>query len=304
MRESDHLATLGRWYVRHVPGTLGKASLAARMNTYLRERPRRRAVHTRFGATLEIDTQDLIQRYIYTFGVWEPHLTYWLRRRLKPGDAFVDVGANLGYFSLLAADLVGDGGQVVAIEASPAFHALMLQQVRRNPYRSIRAVNAAVSDRTELLTFVLASTKNMGANSIVPYDGPAESRFEMEARPLSELLDKTELSNARVIKVDVEGAEGAVMRGLYPVMGQLRKDAEIAVEVTPSRMAKLGDAAPDLIDTMHQHGFHTYRLANDYAPESYPKAVRNPAVPVRLSGGAITHESDLIFSRIDAETLP
>lgn len=69
-----------------------------------------------------MDTQDLIQRYLYLFGAWEPHLTGWLRRRLRPGDGFVDVGANIGVFSVLAARLVGESGRVVAIEASADVH--------------------------------------------------------------------------------------------------------------------------------------------------------------------------------------
>ncbi|SCF63177.1 hypothetical protein GA0115259_100393 [Streptomyces sp. MnatMP-M17] len=72
-------------------------------------------VRSRFGARFAVDTQDLIQRYIYLFGVWEPHMTRWLRGRLEPGDTFVDVGANIGYYSVLASQLVGDGVKVVAI---------------------------------------------------------------------------------------------------------------------------------------------------------------------------------------------
>lgn len=305
---SEALVTLGRRYVRDAPGSFGKALLAARyLNPHLREHPRRRVVETRSGARFAVDTQDLIQRYLYLFGVWEPHMTSWLQRRLKPGDGFVDVGANVGVFSVLAAQLVGDKGQVVAIEASPVFHHRLLQQARLNGCRNIRAVNAAVSDRRERLTFVLASSRNMGANSIVPYDGPAESTFETEALPLPELLDPAELANARVIKIDVEGAEGGVVRGLAPVLDRLRPDAEITVEVTPARMAQLGYSAQELLTTMTDAGFHVYRLPNDYAPESYPAALSGvpgaPGVPVRWRG-PVTDESDLIFSRVDADTLP
>jgi FkbM family methyltransferase len=302
---SEALVTLGRRYVRDAPGSVGKALLAARLlNPYLREHPRRRVVETRSGARFAVDTQDLIQRYLYLFGVWEPHMTSWLQRRLKPGDGFVDVGANVGVFSVLASQLVGDEGQVVAIEASPVFHRRLVQQARLNGCRTIRAVNAAVSDGHKTLTFVLASSRNMGANSIVPYDGPAESTFEIEASPLPELLDPAEIANARVIKIDVEGAEGSVVRGLAPMLGKLRPDAEITVEVTPERMAQLGDSAEELLRTMADAGFHAYRLANDYAPESYPPALSGePVVPVRWRG-PVTVETDLIFSRVDAETLP
>lgn len=231
-------------------------------------------------------------------------MTRWIQRRLKPGDGFIDVGANIGVFSVLASHLVGERGQVVAIEASPAFHHRLVQQARLNGCRNIRAVNAAVSDGPSTLTFVLASSRNMGANSIVPYDGPAESTFEIDALPLPELLDPQEIANARVIKIDVEGAEGGVVRGLVPVLGKLRPDAEITVEVTPERMARLGDRAEDLMNTMADAGFHAYRLANDYAAGSYPRALSGtPGVAVRLRG-PVVEETDVVFSRVDAETLP
>ncbi|MEU2559476.1 FkbM family methyltransferase [Streptomyces longispororuber] len=298
------LATLGRRYVRDAPGTLGKAALATRfLNPWLRDHPRRRVVETVFGARFAVDTQDLIQRYIYLFGVWEPHLTRWLRDRLRPGDVFVDVGANIGYLSVLASRLVGPAGRVVAVEASPDFHRQVLRHRELNGCANLRAVNAAVSDRPETLTFVLASACNRGANSVVPWDGPVESRFETRAVPLPDLLEPGELARARVIKVDVEGAEGGVVRGLAPALGRLRPDVEIAVEVTPDRMARLGDSVDELLATMRAHGFHTYRLANDYAPGSYPTAVRRArCVPVRWRE-PVRGESDLVFSRVDAETL-
>lgn len=259
---------------------------------------------TRFGATFAVDTQDLIQRYLYLFGVWEPHMTRWLQRRLKPGDVFVDIGANIGYYSVLASRLVGGSGKVVAVEASPTFLGLLQRHARRNGCANIRTVNAAVSDREELLTFILASSRNMGANSVVPYDGPAESTFEIAARPLPDLLTEDEIARARVIKVDVEGAEGGVVRGLVPLLDRLRPDAELTVEVTPQRMAELGDSVEELLAALTGHGFHVYRLTNDYAAGSYPDALRRaPEVPVRWRG-PVAEESDLVFSRVDAESLP
>jgi FkbM family methyltransferase len=302
---TEALVTLGRRYVRSAPGTYGKAQLAGRwLNPHLRDQPRRRVTQTATGARFALDTQDLIQRYLYLFGVWEPRMTQWLRNRLQRGDTFVDVGANIGYFSVLASQLVGPAGRVVAIEASEAFSQRLAQNARLNRCRNIRTVHTAVSDKQQILTFILASSANMGANSIVPYDGPAESTFDIQAYPLHEILDADEIATARVIKVDVEGAEGSVVRGMAPLLEHLRPDAEITVEVTPERMVQLGDRVAELLDTMRAVGFNTYRLANEYAAASYPTALHGKsAVPVRWRG-PVTGESDLIFSRVDAETLP
>ncbi|WP_367124755.1 FkbM family methyltransferase [Streptomyces phytohabitans] len=300
---SEMLVTLGRGYVRKAPGTLFKGELAGRyLNHRLREKPRQRVVEAVFDARFAVDSRDLIQRYIGLFGVWEPHMTRWLQGCLRPGDVFLDIGANVGYFTVLGSRLVGESGRVAAVEASPAMHAQLLRHVALNGCDNVRAISAAVSDERKSLRFTLASSHNMGANSIVPYDGPAESSFETEAQPLPALLEHGELTGARVIKIDVEGAEGSVIRGLAPVLDQLRPDVEIAVEVTPERMARVGDSADELLETMRAHGFRMYRLPSDYRPESYPRALRRPQPPARWSG-PLMGENELVFSRVDAKTL-
>jgi hypothetical protein len=129
-----------------------------------------------------------------------------------------------------------------------------------------------------------------------------ESSFEVDARPLSRILPTAELARARLIKIDVEGAESAVVRGLVPLLDQLRPDAEFVVEVTPRQLAKQGRSVNDVLDPFLSRGFHLYRLPNDYAAASYPAALRRPAAPVRWRG-PVTEMSDLVLSRTNAETL-
>src|SRR4051794_26991463 len=94
--------TIARAWIRYAPSSFGKRWLWARCWRHYAFRSR-----TIFGAKITGDTADLIQRYIYFFGVWEPDITAWLRSALKPGDCFVDVGANIGYYTLLASQVVG-----------------------------------------------------------------------------------------------------------------------------------------------------------------------------------------------------
>ncbi|MGY1437396.1 FkbM family methyltransferase [Streptomyces reniochalinae] len=299
---AEFLTEAARWYVRYAPGRLEKAPLSRLLSEHFTRNPGRHTVTTRTGAVFEVDTEDLIQRYLYLFGVWEPHMTNWLTRRLRPGDGFVDVGANIGYFSVLASRLVGGAGAVTALEASPRFHRQALRNLRLNHCTNVRAVNAAVAAEHETLRFTLASSRNLGANSAVPWDGPVASSFEADAEPLAQLLRPDEIERARVIKIDVEGGEGAAIRGLEPVLGRLRPDAEIAVEVAPDRMARLGDDAAELLRTMRGHGFHPYRLTNSYRAGSYPAALHAPHPPRRWHG-PLPAVSDLVFSRTDAEVL-
>src|SRR5512143_1069818 len=89
---TPYLMSAARAWIRYSPTNKGKRWLWDRF--YWRSRVF--ACKTRFGMHFTGDTRDLIQRYIYYFGVWEPNATRWLCSKLKPGDCFIDVGANVG----------------------------------------------------------------------------------------------------------------------------------------------------------------------------------------------------------------
>ncbi|MFJ9381447.1 FkbM family methyltransferase [Streptomyces sp. NPDC101455] len=299
-------AALGalRAYVRHAPGTAGKRLLLDRyLNDALTRRPHTALARTRTGDRFPVTTSDVIQRYLYLFGVWEPNLTAWLSRRLRPGETFVDVGANIGYYTLLASRLVGPTGRVISIEASPAFHQALTSAARDNGCHNIRSANTAVSATAETLTFYLEHSTNLGGTTAALRPRTVESSFQMDALPLPQVLQGDELDRARVIKVDVEGAEASLMHGLAPALDRLRDDAELVIEVTPRLLSKQGQDVEEVLAPLREHGFHLYKLTNDYAAGSYPTAQRRPAAPVRWDQ-SITEMSDLIFSRTNAATLP
>lgn len=297
-----HLLHALRAYVRYTPGLLGKPWLAGHLSDYFKHHPLTTTARTRDGAVHPVATGDVIQRYLWLFGVWEPNLTAWMRSRLAPGDLVVDAGAHTGYYTVLASRLVGPAGRVVAIEPSLDFHQALTANITANGCGNVRTVNAAVSDTSGRLTFYTERSTNLGGTTAVR-PRTVEATFEADAAPLPTLLTTEELSAARLIKIDVEGGEAAAVRGLVPVLGSLRDDAELVVEVTPRTLAKQGLSVDDVLEPLRDQGFHLYRLANDYAAASYPAALRRPAPPVRWRR-PVTEMSDLVFSRLDAEVLP
>lgn len=297
----DQVTTALRTYVRHVPNGIGAARLASMVDRELRRQPRIAVTRTRGGDLVEVNTADLIQRFLYLFGVWEPNLTAWIQSRLRPGDTFIDVGAHTGYYTLLASHLVGTSGRVVAIEASPEFHRALDDAVRRNGCRNVRTVNVAAADAPGVVKLYLADPGNLGNTSVVR---PREfaSSFEVAALPLPEILLSGELEHARLIKIDVEGGEASLMAGLDSALDRLPPHAELVIEVTPRSLAKQGHSPDDVLRPLRMHGFHPYRLVNDYDPAGYPSALSRPAVPQRWEQ-PLVEMSDLIFSRTDAPEL-
>ena len=154
-----------RAYFRHAPTSRGKAAIW-RLAAHTQWLENQCTVTTQFHARLRVDTRDTIGRYIAYFGVWEPHLTALIEQTLEPGDVFVDVGANIGYFSLLASTLVGEAGTVIAIEAAPATAAILAKNVRGRS--NVRVIQAAAWERRCSLEFYVGD--HVSAQSTVNRD--------------------------------------------------------------------------------------------------------------------------------------
>lgn len=297
------IAMPARWYVRNTPWHRGTRRLVTALDVNQRLRPHRFRTETRFGFEISGSTEDLIQRYIYVFGVWEPNLTYWIQDRLKPGDTFVDVGANIGYFTLLAASCVGQNGWGVAIEASPSIFDLLNENLELNNIGSrVRTVNLAASDQDGTLTVYGGPSDNLGLTTMVP-NHDLQIETTISAKPLKDILTEGEIADARLIKIDVEGLEGPVVRGLLPILGSCRKDLEIVLEVNGQATPK-GEKTADIVRQFADQGFHTYEVVNDDQEDPYLKAIKAPQRPRRIHEGAeFDHEADLIFSRVNAPGL-
>ena len=196
---------------------------------------------------------DILSEWLLLSGSWQPALSAWLCRTLRRGDAFIDVGANTGFFSLLAAALVqGEGGAVVAIEACPrtfrrlqvnlalnaalarcvrplqvaaaeAKGSITLYQHRREPLYNTTVAGAgaggiaANADVWAVLQASGAMARDTTAAASVAKladDSACWRSTQVPKGALDELLGPAEMSRARVIKIDVEGGEWAVVRGM------------------------------------------------------------------------------------------
>ena len=297
------MAMPARWYLRNTPWHQGTRRLSVALDFNQRLRPHRFRTETRFGFEISGTTEDFVQRYIYVFGVWEPHLTYWIQDRLQPGDTFVDVGANIGYFTLLAAGCIRKQGWCVAIEASPSIFELLKENLELNHVGSrVRTVNLAASDRDGTLTVYGGPSGNLGLTTTVPnHDLRIETTIR--AMPLKDILTEGEIAAARLIKIDVEGLEGPVVRGLLPILGACREDLEIVLEVNGQATPE-GERTSDIVRELADLGFHTYEFVNNDEKDAYLKAIKAPQRPRRIDEDAeFDHETNLIFSRVDAPTI-
>lgn len=261
-------------------------------------------VTTQAGDQFRCHPPDLIQMYLWIFGIWEPDLTHFIRDRLKPGDAFIDVGANIGYFSIIAAACVGEHGKVAAIEASPlVFDALNESIATNGGPRNIRAINKAAAAQPGTLTIYSGPQHNIGLTTTVARRGMTGSST-IDALPLDNLLTPDEVHQARLIKIDVEGGEVDVLAGMGRVIREAPPHVELLVELSPMWWRDQSARPIDVLRPLLDAGFHVYEMDNNYWPWRYlwPNCVRRPWRSQRNVARRVKR-LDLVLSRRDGPSL-
>ena len=238
-------------------------------------------VATRWGAKMLVDTRDAaIAPWIVLDGLWETHVTDWLQKTLRSGQMFVDVGANVGYFTLLGGQLVGPRGRVVAVEAHPGLAELLRRNVVLNGLYGYVTTwhRAAWSSATSLqlhqrLNFSGASSVGAIGQEALDRLGDTEEMIEVQAVPLDDLLEG--LPPVDVLKMDIEGAELQALTGLSRTLDASR-DISVMFEWAPELIEAVGDKAEALVDLLEGHGFGFRLLEDDHSPIERAKLLDLP----------------------------
>ena len=174
------------------------------------------------GLWMRLDIRELVQETLLLEGVWEPKTTRYVCDALSPGAVFLDIGANAGYFSLLASRCVGESGRVLAVEPNPAMVKQLRQNKERNCLTNIAITEAACSDSVEVLDLYIGNPYNTG-NSSLSRDNLAWTKsVKVTCTTVDLLVEKYGLHRVDLVKIDVEGAELQVLRGMSTTLKHLR----------------------------------------------------------------------------------
>ncbi len=189
-----------------------------------------------------------VSRRIREDGIWEPYETSLLLQFLNPGDVFVDVGANIGYFSILAASIVGEQGAVFAFEPDPDNYGLLCANAQLNGFDSnIVAVEAALTDR-EGEGRLFLSEDNLGDHQVYVGDEQRNSVPIVLLRGCDYLAARIEQLD--LLKIDTQGSEFQVIEGLMPLLATLKRKPRIIIELTPHSLRQAGTSGRMLIESL------------------------------------------------------
>lgn len=219
------------------------------------------------GNTLLLDPEDMgmSRALLLAAGEWERPETEAFRSRVREGMTVIDIGANLGYYSLLAAQLVGPLGRVFAFEPSPRTFSFLEKSVAANGYRNITLVRKAVSDASGITQFQI-DPESSGTHRISHHNSKPESIL-VETVSLDEYFAK---GDARVdfIKIDAEGAEPLILAG---IRGVIERNASLVLmtEFSPRAIGDFGLSAESFLNELRNFGFAIHPI-NESGPSAIP----------------------------------
>lgn len=211
---------------------------------------------TRFGFRMHLTPEQHILKQIYFWGYWEPNETQVILKLLRKGDTFIDIGANAGYFSLLAAKLVGPEGKVHAFEAIPPTVDMLQANLRLNPVGNVQVHALAATDRAMTIRFANRGNSGAELNSMrFPSDNGAF--WEVTGVRVDHRIDAA--APIRLIKMDIEGAELLALKGMEDMLDAAQPPI-LLCEVIDNFLKELGGSAREVFDFLGGKGYrHIYR---------------------------------------------
>jgi FkbM family methyltransferase len=208
------------------------------------------------GIEVALDRADgSVSAPIIASGAWEPHVEQVLRTHLAPGSVFVDIGANVGWHSALAASIVGEHGAVYAIEPNPDNARLIAHTIGRNRLQHVHLLPFALSDEIGYASFRSALGSNGG------FTGGVDPNYVDPSTTIVPTIRLDDLGIARVdvIKIDVEGAEPMALRGAAAMIE--RDHPVIVFEFSCDMTQRVSGVAPrDHFAMFESYGYQLFLI--------------------------------------------
>ena len=279
-----NLAARSLRFVRHAwfPDVDTRHSrLAAAYHRFVHDAGRLEQIETTSGFRMILDEPDSLKLSVSR--EFEPGETRFFKETLRPGQVVLDVGANIGYFTLLFAQQVGPHGHVYALEPEPRNFELLQRNIALNGFSNVTAMRRAAWHEPSTLMLYL-NEENRGDHRAYPSE---ESRIgvSIDAGPLDDLL--ADLPRPiDVVKIDIQGAEYNAVRGMRELLTRNR-DVQVLTEFWPGGLRRCGSDPASYLSLFRELGFDFYTVHDTARVE--PATLRDILASPDLEGDGFTN---------------
>ena len=235
-----------RGVLRRAPSTAWTESVA--LNWGYRYRPVPGIVTLRSGARIQLSHVDHLQLLLYYLGTFEPRALEFMRRSVKPGATILDVGANIGLFTVEGALSVGPSGKVISIEASPNHAKHVSATAKLNGMENVEVAAVAVGNYEGEATLTLPKDANYGMFTLGGVAG--DESFTVSVRRIDDIVGGERVD---FIKMDIEGSEyGALLGALETIK---RSKPIILIELNEAALVACGATSRQVKDLLESLGY-------------------------------------------------
>jgi FkbM family methyltransferase len=201
-------------------------------------------------------------RALFITGNFEPSEMSWLADNLKDDMVFIDVGANMGIYTMFAAKLVGAGGRVLAVEPSEREFQRLSFHVVLNDLGNVTCLRIAAADKAGVGELNVAGEEKSGHNTLGKFVSESTEVLRIETvpiYPLDQVIAEHELERVDVIKIDVEGAELRVLRGLAGTIERWRP--KLLIELAPEALAGQNTSPEALVEWLRDRRYELFEFS-------------------------------------------
>lgn len=196
-----------------------------------------------------------------TTGTYEKKTTDLFKKVVERGMVVVDIGANIGYYTLIAAMLVGEEGKVIAFEPDPDNYALLMKTINANRFKNIFPIQKAVLNKSGKVRLFI-DPKDKEDSSLIRANVPNPvSSIIVEATTLDECLQTLGIDRVDIIKMDTQGAEGLILEGMSEIIKKSNR-LKIIAEFWPTGLKNFGSAPVEVLNKFKDFGFQ-YKIIDE-----------------------------------------
>jgi FkbM family methyltransferase len=205
------------------------------------------------GLWMRLDVRDLLQRKILLKGEFDPDCTKFILSSLAPGSVFLDIGAHAGYYTLMAAQLVGSEGRVLCVEPNPAMVKQLRENVERSSLSNVAIVEAACTASCETRMLYVPDFPLSVKCSLACESAGTSQCVEVSCVTADLLCQQHGVTRIDMMKIDVEGAEMHVLAGMVGILSNMRP--KIAIELRAGLLKNFSATVDDAIDFLQRFGY-------------------------------------------------
>lgn len=213
----------------------------------------RTVVETEFGR-FYVDPVSILGRELTSKGKYEPSMIQTLKEHLSESGTFVEIGSNEGFFSVIAAEIVGSTGTVLAAEPQERLQSVIEKNLSLNSIRNADVHRLAISDHDAMETLHLTPNVNSGSSGLKRATQYWYDTENVPTTTLKKFLDRAGIDHVDVMKIDIEGLEYEAVMGSRSVF-ENRRVSTIALELHPSRLQERGLTMGEIVDFIEGCGY-------------------------------------------------